>query len=95
MGSPPLRPPSRESLDTGETGEHGCAWWLRMPGRPNMKREVMMRRLSQALSPRSRIVIELLITGLVVIVIVIVMVIVIVIIIVIVIAAVAPRSVIG
>ena len=60
-----------------------------------MKREVMMRRLSQALSPRSRIVIELLITGLVVIVIVIVMVIVIVIIIVIVIAAVAPRSVIG
>ena len=29
-----------------------------------MKREVMIRRLSQALSPRSRIVIELLIIGL-------------------------------
>ena len=29
-----------------------------------MKREVMIRRLSQALSPRRRIVIELLITGL-------------------------------
>ena len=40
------------------------AWWLRMPGRPNMKREVTMRRLSQTLSPRRRIVIELLITGL-------------------------------
>ena len=35
-----------------------------MPGKPNMKREVTMRRLSQALRPRSKIVMELLMTGL-------------------------------
>ena len=65
MGSPPLRLPSREKRTVKVIVVKKHAWWLRMPGRPNMKREVMMRRLSQALSPRSKIVIELLITGLV------------------------------